>query len=532
VIRRFILCVALATGILIPVVSASAQTRTPTTPPSGSIGIRLLEAPVNRENDPRAKIYIVDHISQGTTISRKIEVSNATTTTRVINLYAGAATIKGGEFTGGPGAGGDDLASWTSIAPGQVTVPAGQRAEATVTIAVPGQAGDGERYGVIWAETAPTPNAGAVTVVNRVGIRMYLSVGTGTEPKSDFTIDTLTAKRLSTGEPAVTAMVTNIGGRALDMGGNLLLKNGPGGLTAGPFNAQLGTTLGIGQREPVTVKLDKRLPAGPWDAVIDLKSGTIEHSAHATIFFPKAGSSTPVKAKSNSSLGKTLKVILPLAGLVAALFGAILFVLWRRRRDKDDDNDIKGDLRRFDKLMKQQLEGTLAPDAEDPEVAIKAAIKQAGRAGDKETERRLKEKLAEFRAARDAATPAPVPAPQPEPAPPPIAPTPAAPAPAPSAPFVPAPAPAAPVHAPSTPQAPARPTPDLAEILAGEPVPEREPTRWSGLVEDIRNRKGADESAADDGDSAEDAPSDMARAVREAAEKARQAAEDAASQGH
>jgi len=333
-------------------------------------------------------------------------------------------------------------------------------------------------------------------------------------------------------------LVHNTGERALDMSGSLELHNGPGGLNAGPFNAELGTTLGIGQTEPVLVKLDKRLPLGPWNAVITLHSGTVERSAHGTITFPNAGSAQAVKAKSNSSsLGKTLKILLPLAGLVAALFGAILFVLWRRRRDKDDDNDIKGDLRRFDKLMKQQLDGTLPTDAEDPEVAIKAAIKQAGRAGDLDTERRLKEKLAEFRAARDAAKPPPVvpqPAPSPvEPAPAPVAPAPMPVAPAP-APVEPTPAPLAPRHSasPAPAPTPARPTPDLAEILAGEPVaPPHEPTRWSGLVDDIRNRTGASESTPDAEEDAADAPSDAARAVREAAERARQAAEDAASKG-
>jgi hypothetical protein len=289
--------------------------------------------------------------------------------------------------------------------------------------------------------------------------------------------------------------------------------------------------LGIGQREPVLVKLDKRLPAGPWDAVIDLKSGTIEHTAHATVTFPKAtGSGRPVKA---NSLGKALSVFLPIAGLVAALFAAILLALWRRRRDKDDDADIKGDLRRFDKLMKQQLEGTLPADAEDPEVAIKAAIKQAGRARDRETERRLKDKLAEYRMEKGAAMAA-------------AAAVPAAPvledeAPMPTIDDIPGPAPHAapavepvpvahvPVEAPpaapaTTPSAP----PDLAEILAGvAPEAPHEPTRWSDLVDDIRNRK-VDDTAPDAGDGAADAPSDAAQAVREAAERARKAAEDAA----
>src|SRR5439155_751601 len=77
-----------------PATSAFAQTA----PPSGSIGIGLLEAPVSREGDPRARTYIVDHLAQGATIQRKIEVSNGTSTTQEIQLYSGAATIGDGEF--------------------------------------------------------------------------------------------------------------------------------------------------------------------------------------------------------------------------------------------------------------------------------------------------------------------------------------------------------------------------------------------------------------------------------------------------
>src|SRR5205823_1588075 len=143
-----LLFIVLAAG-LVPVASTVAQAQT--TPP-GSIGIRLLEAPVNRENDPRARIYIVDHISQGTTISRRIEVQNTTTSPQTIALYAGAASLKDGTFLTAAGQGGNDVARWTSVEPSQVTIPAGGAAQSTVTIAVPKQAADGERYGVVWAE--------------------------------------------------------------------------------------------------------------------------------------------------------------------------------------------------------------------------------------------------------------------------------------------------------------------------------------------------------------------------------------------
>jgi hypothetical protein len=82
--------------------------------------------------------------------------------------------------------------------------------------------------------------------------------------------------------------VRNTGGRALDVSGTLRLRAGPGGLSAGPFPATLGTTLAIGDTEPVTILLDRRLPAGPWQARVTLHSGLIERNTQATITFPAA----------------------------------------------------------------------------------------------------------------------------------------------------------------------------------------------------------------------------------------------------
>jgi hypothetical protein len=394
VIKRSLVFILLAAGSLVPAAGAFAQAA----PPSlGTIGVRLLEAPVARQNDPRARDYIVDHLSQGTTISRRMEVVNRTTEPQTIQLYAGAAKIADGLFSTLDGHTGNELSTWTSVAPGLLSIPPGQSAQATVTIAVPKDAHDGERYGAVWAERVASTQQG-VNVANRVGIRMYLSVGTGSEPASDFTIETLTAKRLPGGDPAVTAMVHNTGGRALDMSGNLELKDGPGGLHAGPFNAELGTTLGIGQREPVLVKLDRRIPAGPWDAVITLKSGEIAHSAHATITFPASGSGRAVKA---NSLGDKVKILLPLAGILLAIL--VAFVIALRRRRKDEYKQIKADLRRFEKLVKAHGGVELPVSrADDPAIAIRAAIKQAKRSGDEKTAAKLEARLDELVALRAA----------------------------------------------------------------------------------------------------------------------------------
>jgi hypothetical protein len=77
------------------------------------------------------------------------------------------------------------------------------------------------------------------------------------------------------------------------MYGTLQLTAGPGGLRAGPFLANLGVTLAIGDTEPVKVVLDKRLPSGPWDALVALHSGLINNSARATITFPNTKAAAP-----------------------------------------------------------------------------------------------------------------------------------------------------------------------------------------------------------------------------------------------
>ena len=303
--------------------------------PPQTVGIRLVDAPTDRADDPRARQYIVDHVAPGTTIARRVEVSNDTAETQVVQLYAAAATIKDGSLQFGDGRAANDLTTWTTVDPPAVSPPAGARSLATVTIAVPGDASPGERYAVVWAELpAAVPAGGGIAAVNRVGVRIYLSVGGGNEPASDFGITTFEARRDADGNPLIAATVHNTGGRALDLGGELRLTNGPGGLSAGPFAAKLGTTLGVGQTEPVLVTLDPAIPAGPWDARIVLRSGLTEREATARITFPAAAASSaePIATGGLVSPPEGGSRLLPAAAGVAALAAVSLLLLRLKRR--------------------------------------------------------------------------------------------------------------------------------------------------------------------------------------------------------
>jgi hypothetical protein len=321
---------------------------------SGGIGLRLLEAPAGGSVDPRALNYIVDHRSPGTVINRRIEVSNSTDSTANIALYSSAATIDKGTFLGADGHTANELSSWTSVVPGAAVVPAGGTIVATVTVALPADAAPGEQYGVVWAEVRAEPGAGGgVTQVSRVGIRLYVSVGPGGAPAANFSIDSLRAERNPSGDPMVVASVHNTGGRALDMNGSLELKGGPGGLSAGPFPASLGTTLAIGATEPVTIALDKALPAGPWDARITLKSGLVEQSAGATITFPANGSAAAVATQSKKSgLPKALAL------LGAGVVVAVAFIASRRRRGSGRPSDAAASLRTMARTRRRAATGS------------------------------------------------------------------------------------------------------------------------------------------------------------------------------
>jgi hypothetical protein len=329
----------LVVGFLASIASTSAAAAV--SAPAGSISVRLVDAPINNRSDPRARRYIVDHVKPGDAISRRIEIGNGTRQRQRIAVYPAAAAISKGAFTVAEGHDQDELSSWISVDQSAADVPAGGARLVRVTIKVPKDASPGERYAAIWAEVrGPAPKGSGVTLVNRVGLRVYLSVGPGGPPAANFTITALTAKRLLNGQPAVLATVHNTGGRALDMSGTLKLSDGPGGLAAGPYSANLGTTLAIGDSEPVTVVLDKRVPDGPWHAQVDLRSGLLARSAQGTILFPKpGGQAAPVKAKPVTDWALRWLA----AGLVLLLLVALISFLAMRRRRGRREEDEAGD---------------------------------------------------------------------------------------------------------------------------------------------------------------------------------------------
>ncbi len=91
----------LAGALLVILTSALAVTATAgvsqaASPPSAQFGIRLLQVPASEANDPRAKLYIIDHLAPGTTVHREFQVANEGSQPLTLSVYPAAASISKG----------------------------------------------------------------------------------------------------------------------------------------------------------------------------------------------------------------------------------------------------------------------------------------------------------------------------------------------------------------------------------------------------------------------------------------------------
>ncbi|MDR2279962.1 MAG: DUF916 domain-containing protein [Gordonia sp. (in: high G+C Gram-positive bacteria)] len=316
-LAAFVAVLAIATG-LAPEASAEPST------PEGSIGIRLLDVPVKAKNDPRAKLYIVDNVKPGATITRRVQVTNNTGAKATVKMYAGPAQIVGNTFVpDAPGAT-NALTTWITVDKPSVTLDDGETAKVAVTIKIPADAPEMEQYGVVWASLTTPGKDGGIGAESRVGVRVYLSVGAGNGPPSDFSIDSLTGKRDDDNGATVVAKVTNTGGRAVDVSGTLKLTKGPGDLSAGTVGST-GVTIPPGASSDVvfTVPNSASLPDGPWSASVALQSGVHKHTSDQTITFTAADAGPASRS-----------IALPLTATVLAVLAAAAlgYFLYRRRR--------------------------------------------------------------------------------------------------------------------------------------------------------------------------------------------------------
>lgn len=342
-------------------------------PSPGTISIGLREIPVKHLNDPRARRYIVDHVAPGTTITRRLEVSNHTDATQRIDLYTGPATIESGSFVPAAPRESSSLTRWTSLTPPVLTLAAGESAEVVATIAVPTGSPVGEQYGVIWAShtsavpggpaggagslagfagstgslgslggssdsigslgSSSDPAALGVDQIFRVGVRVYLSTGSEQPPDSGFEILDLRPLRDVAGLAAVIATVANIGDRAVDVGGTLELTDGPGGLTTPRIDAETAT-IAPGQQVDMVFPIgaETGYPEGQWTASAHFVSGTARQTETKEISLPNTDNAAAPTRDRAVTTGRIELIWLGGLALAGVLASALLWWWWRTRR--------------------------------------------------------------------------------------------------------------------------------------------------------------------------------------------------------
>ena len=282
--RDRLLALSLLTAAIVPAGTALAgQHRTGAV--GGRIGIRLIAAPSVTSAALLGQYYIVGRLAPGAKVTRQIEITNGTPSAANVSVYAAGATQQRSIFSLAPGRSRNELSSWTSVSRSVLHMAARTKSVETVTIAVPRYAASGERYAVVWAEVS-APVIGGVTRVNRVGIRMYVSIGPGGAPPSQFAIGSLRAMSSTTGSRLLVVNIHNSGRSTLELSGTVTLSNGPGRLSAGPFPVKLGLALAPKDTKRMTMRLDKQLPRGPWRIELRLTNGLVAHTAVTTLKFP------------------------------------------------------------------------------------------------------------------------------------------------------------------------------------------------------------------------------------------------------
>ncbi len=272
-------------GIIIPAAVGGTVANAIAVPPS--FGTRLVDVPVSEAHNPRAFQSIIDDLTPGKVIRRRILIQNNEPQTSHFTVYADAARIRHGSFEGSPGRTRNELTTWVSIRNSRVTLRPDKTVMDLVTIRVPRVATRGEHYGVIWVQQSARARSGrgvAVSEVNRVGIPIYLAVSHGALP-TKFAITQIAGHRSPRGQAVLTARISNTGGRAVNLSGTARLTGGPGGTSAGPFSSRMVVTLAPGQAGTLTFLAGQRLPSGPWLAKVSAVSGLNKVSASATINF-------------------------------------------------------------------------------------------------------------------------------------------------------------------------------------------------------------------------------------------------------
>lgn len=86
--RIRLIVLSLLAGSIVPASGALAAG-------SGGIGIRLVDMPADSRDKPLTRSYIVDRLAPGTSIRRRVEITNSTSSAAAVAVYPAPAVRLG-----------------------------------------------------------------------------------------------------------------------------------------------------------------------------------------------------------------------------------------------------------------------------------------------------------------------------------------------------------------------------------------------------------------------------------------------------
>jgi len=222
----------------------------------------------DRAQDPRARLYIVDHLAPGTTIHGGSSVERDCPV-RHVRLTPGRARLRRASSRRRGDREKQRPCRWTSVSPPAVDVAPRARAGHGDDRG-PSSASSGERYGVVWQSSrragqrrslAGQPPGGAHLSVRRPGASL---------PRASSSHPWWCAHDQQ-GQPRRRCPGRNTGGRALDWTARPASRRGPGTVEIGvaPLRRQ-ERTLRIGQlgRRAHWARLGRQSHSGSWDSQV------------------------------------------------------------------------------------------------------------------------------------------------------------------------------------------------------------------------------------------------------------------------
>lgn len=164
--RRALAAVLVTAAGVLPASAAAQQ------PQTGEFSLRPVR-PATAE--ARDRSYVVRTVRPGAELTDRLEAVNLTGAALDLDVAAVDATIgTDGSFT--PGTERRAEGAWLEVTPMRVRIPPRTTAPVDVRIRVPADAAPGDHIATVVAQKAGAPSGSGVQLVQRVGVRVYLTV--------------------------------------------------------------------------------------------------------------------------------------------------------------------------------------------------------------------------------------------------------------------------------------------------------------------------------------------------------------------